>query len=89
MNKAEIESTINGDGAYSVVEQGNWVINLDTHTYENHIVQSSEDLKFYCLEGYIRKAPHWLYNSSGAHLIEVVPVEKTVVHWREVGEVCL
>lgn len=85
MNNKELVSIINGDGAYSVVEQGDWVINLDTHTYEGHIVQSSEDLKFYRLEGYIRKAPSWLYDSSDASLIEVTPVEKTVVHWRDVG----
>ena len=60
MDKDEIESTVNGDGAYSVVEQGVWVLGLDTHTYDNHIVQCSEDLRFYRLEGYIRKAPHWL-----------------------------
>ena len=82
MNKAEIESTINGDGAYKVVEQGGWVIGLDTHTYEGHIVQSSCDLKFYRLESYIRKAPNWLYDSSDAYLSEVVPVKHTVVHWR-------
>lgn len=83
MNKDEIESTINGDGAYSVVEQGNWVIGLDTHTYDNHIVQCSESLNFYRLECYIRKAPSWLYDSSEAYLVEVTPVEKTVVHWRK------
>ena len=82
MNKDEIESTINGDGAYKVVQQGVWVIGLDTHTYENHIVQCSDDLKFYSLVGYVRKAPSWLYDSSGASLIEVVPVKHTVVHWR-------
>lgn len=85
MDKDEIESTINGDGAYSVVEQGGWVINLDTHTYENHIVQCTENLKFYSLVGYVRRAPHWLYDSSEASLTEVVPVKHTVVHWREVG----
>lgn len=85
MDKAEIESAINGDGAYKVVEQGDWSIDLSTHTYDNHIVQCSEDLKFYRLEGYIRKAPHWLYDSRDAYLVEVVPVEKTVVHWRKVG----
>lgn len=89
MDKDEIESIINEGDAYKVVQQGDWVINLDTHTYEGHIVQSSEDLKFYRLEGYVRKAPHWLYDSSEAHLIEVVPVKHTVVHWREVGGVCL
>lgn len=85
MNKDEIESIINDGDAYSVVEQGVWVLGLDTHTYEGHIVHCSESLKFYCLEGYIRKAPHWLYDSSGSHLVEVAPVEKTVVHWRDVG----
>lgn len=85
MNKTEIESIINDGDAYKVVEQGGWVINLDTHTYENHIVQCSDDLRFYRLECYIRKAPNWLHDSSDAYLVEVVPVEKTVVHWREVG----
>ena len=89
MNNKELMSIINDGGAYSVVEQGYWVINLDTHTYEGHIVQCSESLNFYRLEGYFRKAPHWLYDSSEAHLIEVVPVEKTVVHWRDVVGVCL
>ena len=83
MDNAEIESIINGDGAYSVVEQGGWVIGLDTHTYEGHIVQDSEDLKFYRLKGYLRKAPSWLYDSSDAHLVEVAPVKKTVVCWRK------
>ena len=85
MDRAEIESIINGDGAYKVVEQGDWGIDLSTHTYDNHIVQCSEDLKFYRLECYIRKAPHWLYDSRDAHMVEVVPVKHTVVHWREVG----
>jgi len=89
MNKDEIESITNGGDAYKVVEQGGWVINLDTHTYEGHIVQCSESLNFYRLEGYIRKAPHWLYDISEAHLVEVVPVKHTVVHWREVDGVCL
>lgn len=88
MDNKELVSIINGDGAYKVVEQGDWSIDLSTHTYDNHIVQCSESLRFYRLEGYIRKAPHWLYNSNGAHLVEVVPVEKTVVHWREVDGVC-
>lgn len=88
MNKAEIESIINGGGAYKVVEQGVWVISLDTHTYEGHIVQCSEDLMFYRLGEYLRKAPSWLYDSNDAHLIEVVPVKHTVVHWREVDGVC-
>ena len=83
MNKDEIESIINGDGAYKVVEQGDWSIDLSTHTYDNHIVQCSESLKFYRLEGYTRKAPSWLYDSSGAYLIEVAPVEKTIIHWKE------
>lgn len=83
MDKVEIESIICGDDAYKVVQQGDWVINLDTHTYENHIVQCSETLKFYRLEGYIRKAPSWLYDSSDAYLVEVVPVEKTIIHWKE------
>lgn len=82
MEKVEIESITNGCDAYSVVEQGDWVIGLDTHTYEGHIVQCSEDLKFYRLEGYVRKAPQWLYDSSDASLVEVVPVKRTVVHWR-------
>lgn len=82
MNKAEIESIINDGDAYKVVEQGGWVINLDTHTYEGHIVQCTENLKFYRLVGYLRKAPHWLYDSSVASLVEVVPVKHTVVHWR-------
>lgn len=85
MNKDEIESIINDGDAYSVVEQGVWVLGLDTHTYEGHIVQCSEDLKFYRLECYTRKAPSWLYDSSDASLVEVTPVEKTVVCWREVG----
>lgn len=85
MDNKEMVSIINGDGAYSVVEQGDWVINLDTHTYEGHIVQRSESLKFYRLERYIRKAPSWLYDSSEAYLVEVVPVKHTVVHWREAG----
>jgi len=85
MNNKELVSIINDGDAYKVVEQGDWVIGLDTHTYEGHIVQSSEDLKFYRLESYIRKAPSWLYDSSNAYLIEVTPVEKTVVHWRDVG----
>ena len=85
MNNKELMSIINGDGAYSVVEQCNWVIGLDTHTYDNHIVQCTADLKFYRLECYIRKAPSWLYDSSDSYLSEVVPVERTVVHWREVG----
>lgn len=89
MGKNEIESIINGGDAYSVVEQGDWSIDLSTHTYDNHIVQCSESLNFYRLEGYIRKAPSWLYNSNDAHLIEVVPVKKTVVHWREVDGVCV
>jgi len=86
MDKDEIESIINEGDVYKVVEQGDWVINLDTHTYEGHIVQCSESLKFYSLVGYVRKAPSWLYDSSETYLVEVVPVEKTVVHWREVGE---
>jgi len=81
VNKDEIESIINAGDAYKVVQQGDWVINLDTHTYENHIVQCSESLKFYSLVGYVRRAPHWLYNINDAYLIEVVPIEKTVVHW--------
>lgn len=85
MNNKELVSIINDGDAYSVVEQGNWVIGLDTHTYEDHIVQCGEDLKFYRLESYIRKAPHWLYDSSDAYLIEVTPVERTVVHWMDVG----
>ena len=85
MNNKELVSIICGDGAYSVVEQGDWVINLDTHTYEGHIVQRKECLKFYRLERYIRKAPSWLYDSSEAYLVEVTPVEKAVVYWREVG----
>ena len=85
MDRNELESIINGDGAYKVVEQGDWCIDLSTHHYDNHIVQCSEDLRFYRLEGYIRKAPHWLYDWSNAHLVEVVPVRHTVVHWREVG----
>jgi len=89
MNNKELVSIINGGDAYSVVEQGDWVIGLDTHTYEGHIVQCSEGLKFYSLVGYVRKAPSWLYDSSDASLVEVTPVEKTVVHWREVGGVCL
>lgn len=89
MDKDEIESIINEGDAYKVVEQGDWVINLDTHTYEGHIVQGSADLRFYSLVGYVRRAPSWLYDSSDAHLVEVVPVEKTVVHWREVDGVCL
>ena len=83
MNNKELVSIINDGGAYSVVEQGNWVIGLDTHIYEGHIVQCREDLKFYRLECYTRKAPSWLYDSSDAHLVEVVPVKHTVVHWRE------
>ena len=83
MDKDEIESIINGDGAYKVVQQGDWVIGLDSHTYEGHIVQCTEDLKFYRLECYIRKTPHWLYDSNDASLVEVVPVEKTVVCWRK------
>lgn len=85
MDKAEIESIINGDGAYKVVQQGDWSIDLSTHTYDNHIVQCSKDLRFYRLECYIRKAPSWLYDISNAKLVEVVPVRHTVVHWREVG----
>lgn len=88
MNKDEIESIINGGDAYKVVQQGDWSIDLSTHIYDNHIVQCSESLNFYRLEGYIRKAPNWLYNSNDAHLVEVVPVEKTVVHWRKVDGVC-
>lgn len=82
MEKDEIESITNGCDAYSVVEQGDWSIDLSTHTYDNHIVQCSESLKFYRLVGYVRKAPSWLYDSSEASLVEVVPVKKTVVHWR-------
>ena len=82
MNNKELVSIINGDGAYKIVEQGDWVINLSTHNYDNHIVQCTEDLKFYRLESYIRKAPHWLYDSSDAYLVEVAPIERTVVHWR-------
>lgn len=89
MDRNELESIINGDGAYKVVQQGDWSIDLSTHTYDNHIVQCSEDLRFYRLVGYIRKAPNWLYNSNDANLVEVVPVKKTVVHWREVDGVCL
>ena len=89
MNNKELMSIINGDGAYKVVQQGDWSIDLSTHTYDNHIVQCSDDLKFYSLVGYVRKAPSWLYDSSDASLIEVVPVKHTVVHWREVDEVCL
>ena len=85
MNNKELVSIINGDGAYKVVEQGDWIINLDTHTYEGHIVQCSESLKFYSLAGYVRRAPSWLYDISDASLVEVVPVKKTVVHWREVS----
>ena len=85
MNKTEIESIINDGDAYKVVEQGGWVINLSTHSYDNHVVQCTEDLKFYRLESYIRKAPHWLYDSSDAYLVEVAPIEKTVVCWRDVG----
>lgn len=85
MDKDELESTLKGEGAYEVVEQGAWVINLSTHHFGNHVVLNKEDLKFYRLVGYIRKAPNWLYNSNDAHLVEVVPVEKSVVHWRVVG----
>lgn len=84
MDNKELVSIIYGGDAYKVVEQGDWSIDLSTHTYDNHIVQSSEDLKFYSLRKYLRKAPHWLYDSNEAYLIEVTPVEKTVVHWREV-----
>lgn len=85
MNKEEIDSIVNGGGAYEVVEQGDWGIDLSTHHYDNHIVLNKEDLKFYRLECYIRKYPTWLYDWSNAKLVEVVPVKHTVVHWREVG----
>lgn len=89
MEKVEIESIINGDDAYKVVQQGDWVIGLDSHTYDNHIVQCSESLKFYSLVGYVRRAPSWLYDSGEAYLVEVTPVKHTVVHWSEVDGVCL
>lgn len=85
MDKDELESTLKGEGAYEVVEQGAWVINLSTHSFDNHIVLDKEDLKFYRLVDYIRKAPHWLYDWSNAKLVEVMPVEKAVLHWKVVG----
>lgn len=85
MDKDELESTLKGEGAYEVVEQGAWVINLSTHHFDNHVVLNKEDLKFYRLEGYIRKAPTWLYDWSNVKLVEVTPVEKSVVYWKVVG----
>ena len=82
MDNKEMESIINGDGAYKVVEFGDW---LSTNNFNSHIVLNTEDLKFYRLEGYIRDSPMALYDWSNAKLVEVVPVEKTVTHWREVG----
>lgn len=85
MGKDKIESIINGGDAYKVVQQGDWSIDVFKRTYDNHIVQCSESLKFYRLEGYTLKAHSWPLVSSDAYLVEVTPVEETVVHWREVG----
>lgn len=84
MENKELASIVNGGDAFKVVEQGDWCIDLSTHHYDNHIVFNNEDLKFYRLDGYIRKYPTWLYDSSEANLVEVVPVERTTTHWKEV-----